>query len=259
MDGQSASPCETLAEMYQALLEVAQAISAHRDIHELFRDLAQRLPRVVQVNFVSLSLHDPTRNIMRLHTIQANVPADLIGGHEEPVEETPAGLVWQTQQPILVPDLAEEHRWPKVTQRMQEDGTKSFCVVPLTTAVRQLGAMGFSSLQKAAYSEADVDFISQVGSQVAAAVDNVLHHQELIRYRDRLRLLLEVTESIASHRDLTELLRDLAGRLPHIVPFDYINVILHEPAGDVMRLWLLVTSQPTTISPGLEIPVEESP
>jgi len=259
MDGQSASPCETLAERYQALLEVAQAISAHRDIHELFRDLAQRLPRVVQVNFVSLSLHDPTRNIMRLHTIQANVPADLIGGHEEPVEETPAGLVWQTQQPILVPDLAEEHRWPKVTQRMQEDGTKSFCVVPLTTAVRQLGAMGFSSLQKAAYNEVDVDFLSQVGSQVAAAVDNVLHHQELLLDRDRLRLLLEVTKSIASHRDLTDLLRDLARRLPHIVPFDYINVILHEPARDVMRLWLLVTSKPTTISPGLEIPVEESP
>jgi formate hydrogenlyase transcriptional activator len=259
MDRPSVSPCETLAERYRTLLEVAEALSTHRDLHELFRDLARRLPRVVQVNFVSLSLHDPTRNIMRLHTIQANVPADLIGGHEEPVDETPAGLVWQTQQPILVPDLAEEHRWPKVTQRMQEDGTKSFCVVPLTTAVRQLGAMGFSSLQKAAYSEADVDFISQVGSQVAAAVDNVLHHQELLRDRDRLRLLLEVTESIASHRDLTELLRDLAGRLPHIVPFDYINVILHEPARDVMRLWLLVTSQPTTISPGLEIPVEESP
>src|SRR5215467_5862783 len=128
MDGHSASPCETLSERYQALLEVAEAISAHRDLHELFRDLAQRLPRVVHVNFVALSLYDPARNIMRLQTIQANVPADLIGGHEEPVEETPAGLVWQTQQPIVVPDLAGEHRWPKVTQRMKEDGTNSFCV-----------------------------------------------------------------------------------------------------------------------------------
>ena len=67
-----------------------------------------------------------------------------------------------------------------------------------------------------------------------------------------MRLLLEVSESIASHRDLEELFRDLAQRLPHIVPFDYINAVLHEPARDVMRLWLLVTSQPSTISPGLE-------
>ena len=259
MNRHSASPCETLAERYQALLEVAEAISAHRDLHELFRDLAQRLPRVVHVNFVALSLHDPARNTMRLHTIQANVPADLVGGHEGPVEESPAGLVWQTQEPILVPDLAEEHRWPKVTQRMQEDGTNSFCVVPLTTAVRRLGAMGFLSLQKEAYGETDLEFLQQVGNQVAVAVDNVLHHQDLSRGRDRLRLLLEVSESIASHRDMEELLRDLAQRLPQIVPFDYINAVLHEPARDVMRLWLLVTATPSTISPGLELPVDESP
>ena len=254
-----ASPCETLGERYQALLEVAEAIAAHRDVHELFRDLARLLPRVVQVNFVALSLHDPTGNRMRLQTIQANVPADLVGGHEEPLEETPAGTVWQSQQPILVPDLGEELRWPKVIERMQQDGVNSFCVVPLTTAVRQLGAMGFASLRKHAYGEGDIEFLREVGKQVAVAVDNVLHHQDLLHDRDRLRLLLEVTESIASHRDLAELLRDLAQRLPSIVPFDYINIVLHEPARQVMRLWLLVASVPSTISPGLETPVEESP
>ncbi len=255
----SLSVCETMEERYRTLLEVAEAISAHRDLHELFRDLARRLPRVAPVNFVALSLHDPARNIMRLHTIQANVPADLIGGHEELIDDTPAGSVWQTQRPILVPDLAEERRWPEVTGRMKEDGTNSFCMVPLTTAVRRLGAMGFSSLRKAAYSETDLEFLQQVGQLVAVAVDNVLHHQDLTLDRERLRLLLEVSESIASHRDLDELFRDLAQRLPQIVPFDYINAVLHEPARGVMRLRLLVTSTPSTISTGLELPVDESP
>ncbi|HKQ35985.1 MAG TPA: sigma 54-interacting transcriptional regulator [Nitrospiraceae bacterium] len=259
MDTFPTSPCETLAERYQALLEVAEAISVHRDLHELFRDLAQRLPRVVHVNFVALSLHDPVQNTMRLHTIQANVPADLVGGHEGPVEASPDGLVWHTQQPVLVPDLAEERRWPKVTQLMNQDGVNSFCVVPLTTAVRRLGAMGFLSVQKEAYGETDLEFLQQVAKQIAVAVDNVLHHQDLIHGRERLRLLLEVSESIAAHRDLEELFRDLAQRLPQIVPFDYINAVLHEPARDVMRLWLLVTATPSTISPGLELSVDESP
>ena len=248
-----------LIEQYRTLIEVSKAISAHHDLHELFRDLAQRLPRVVPVNFVALSLHDPERNVMRLHTLQANVPADIVGGHEERVEEIPAGLVWQTQQPLVVPNLAEERRWPMVTQCMREDGINSFCEVPLTTALRRLGAMGFGSLEKEAYGEADVEFLLQVGNQVAVAVDNVLHHQDLTRDRDRLRLLLEVSEAIASHRDLVELFRDLAQRLPEIVPFDYINAVLYEPARDVMRLWLLVTATPSTISPGLELPVDESP
>jgi formate hydrogenlyase transcriptional activator len=247
-----------MEERYRTLLEVGEAISAHRDLHQLFRDLAQRLPRVVHVNFVGLSLHDPVRNTMRLHTIQANVPADLVGGHEGPVEESPAGSVWLTQQPILVPDLAEERRWPTVTKHMKEDGTNSFCFVPLTTAVRRLGAMGFSSLQKAAYSERDLEFLQQVGQLVAVAVDNVLHHRDLMLDRERLRLLLQVSESIAAHRDLKMLFNELGRRLPAVVPFEYIGLILHDPLRNVMRIHVIVTDRTERIPDGLELPMEDS-
>ena len=195
---------------------------------------------------------------MRLHSIQANVPADLVGGHEEPVDETPAGSVLLTQQPVLVQDLAEEHRWPKVIQRMQEDGINSFCIVPLTTAVRQLGAVGFSSLQQDAYSELDVEFLQQVGKQVAVAVDNVLHHQDLTHDRDHLRLLLEVSESIAAHRDLKALFKELAKRLPSVVQLEFIGLIMHDPDRNMMKLHILELDQSEDIQDGLELPMEES-
>ncbi len=180
------SPCEDLAERYQALLEVAQAISAQRDLDQLFRDLAHRLPRVVQVNYVDLSLHDPVKNIMRLHTIQANVPADLVGGHEVAIEDCPAGLVWQLQQSLLVPNLSEEPRWPKVIGLMKEDRTQSFCFAPLTTARGRLGAMGFLSLQKEAYNDTDLEFLQQVAKQVAVAVENALAFQQIAELKDKL-------------------------------------------------------------------------
>src|SRR5574338_693112 len=186
MDQAAILPCETLAERYQALLEVAQAISAQRDLDQLFHDLAHCLPRVVQVNYVDLSLHDPVKKVMRLHTIQANVPADLIGGHEIAVEDCPAGCVWETQRPLLVPNLSEERRWPWVIGAMTEDGTQSFCFVPLTTARGRLGAMGFLSLQKEAYSDMDLEFLQQVAKQVAVAVENALVFQEIAELKDRL-------------------------------------------------------------------------
>jgi formate hydrogenlyase transcriptional activator len=46
---------------------------------------------------------------------------------------------------------------------------------------------------------------------------------------EQYRTLLEVAEAIAVHRDLGALFQDLARRLPPIVPFDYINLVLHEP------------------------------
>src|SRR5688572_30858455 len=76
---------------------------------------------------------------------------------------------------------------------------------------------------------------------------------------DRLRLLLEVSESIASHPDLNELFRDLAKRLPRIVPFDYINLVLHDASRNVMRLQLLAVPDETDFKPGMEFPVDDSP
>ncbi|HEY5932505.1 MAG TPA: sigma 54-interacting transcriptional regulator [Nitrospira sp.] len=247
-----------MEERYRTLLEVAEAISAHRDLDELFRDLARRLPRVVHVNFVALSLHDPTRNIMRLHTIQANVPADLVGGQEEPIEDTPAGWVWRTQQPLIVPDLAKEERWPAVVQRMLCDGNNSLCYLPLTTAVRKLGGIGFSSQQNAAYSETDLEFLRQVSQLVAVAVDNVLHHRDLTLDRERLRLLLEVSEAIAAHRDLKVLFKELGKRLPPVVPFEFIGLILHDSLRDVMKIHVIATEQTERVPDGLELPMEDS-
>ena len=51
---------------------------------------------------------------------------------------------------------------------------------------------------------------------------------ELIRKGDQLRLLMQVSEAIATQRDLPALCRDLAERLPAIVPFEFIALVLHD-------------------------------
>ena len=103
-----------------------------------------------------------------------------------------------------------------------------------------------------------MEFLGQVAKLVAVAVDNVLHHQALSDERDRLQLLLDVTESIASHRDFTRLLEDLAGRCLKSCR-SISSTRSHMTPEHKMRLWLLVTSAPSTIQTGLETPIEESP
>ena len=242
----SSSPHSSLTERYQVFLEIAEAISTNHNLPSLFQNLAWNLPRVVNVNFVALSLHDPARNIMRLHTIQANVPADLVGNHEVPIEETPAGLAWQTQQPVIVPDLVEERRWPKVTGHMKDDGINSFCIVPLTTAMRRVGAMGFLSRQKGAYGEADLDFLQQVGRKVALAVENALNRdaiayskKQVERERDRFRLLLRITNAMVSKLDLREVFQVVSACLRDIVQQEYATLILYDKANQQFRLHAL--------------------
>ena len=145
MDG----PLCTLADaprQYQALLEVSQSIASHRDLAALFRDLVERLPRVVSFDSLWLVLHDPAHNLMRLHLLEgpARVGADEDAWPlERPMEESPSALVWSTQQPLVVLNLAEDQRYPKAFQLLLDNGVQSCCILPLTTAHRRLGAVGF--------------------------------------------------------------------------------------------------------------------
>ena len=230
-------------ERYRALLRVAESIASHSDLAALVQDLARLLPSVVPVNFVGLSLHDPQRGVMRLHVLQANVTADIIGGHESAPAETPAGLVWETQEPLLLNDLAAEHRWPNVIGLMREDGVQSCCVVPLTSASSRLGSVEFSSLRKDAYQSSDLELMQQIGRQVAVAVENVLNREaagasrrDVERQRDRFSLLLRMTNTIASTLDLREVFKAVSLCLREMVPQEYASLILYQRETNRVRL-----------------------
>ena len=247
------------------LLEVSESIASHRHLNDLFQDLAERLPRVIPFDYINLNLHDSTRDVMRLHILVVPEDGTILRDREIPVDGSASGWVWKTQQPLVVEDLDTETRFPVLVPMLRENGVKSFCSLPLTTALRRLGALGFGSMTRRGYTEADQRFMQQVTNQVAVAVDNVLHEEsardtqtQLRQERDRLQLLVEVSESIASHRNLNDLFHDLADRLPRVVPFDYINLLLHDSTRDVMRLHILVAPENSTIRPGLEFPVDGS-
>jgi formate hydrogenlyase transcriptional activator len=233
-------------EQYRALLEVAEAIAVHRDLEGLFRDLARRLPCIVPFDYFNLVLYDPTRHVMRLHLLVTPEPSTISPGLELPVDESPGGLVWKTQQPVVVEDAAQEGRFPKLTPLLLENGVHSFCSVPLTTALRPLGALGFGSLQRRVYQEAEVGFMQLVARQVAVAVDNVLHEEsaraaqrQLTRERDRVRLLLEVNNAVVSHLSVDDLFPAVSACLRKVIQHDASGLLLFNPETRRYRVHIL--------------------
>jgi formate hydrogenlyase transcriptional activator len=77
--------------------------------------------------------------------------------------------------------------------------------------------------------------------------------------RRQLEALLEVSEAIAQQRDLRALFHDLAERLHSVIEFDFLTLILHDPARYVMRLHVLETRIPGEKAAGSESPVEGNP
>lgn len=171
-------------DRYQALLAVSAATVAHRDLCPLFHDLAGRLRQVVRFDYLTLVLHETATNTMRMHVLEPPEPTEP--AIVLPPEDDPAGLVWQTQQPLITATVDELRRWPRLLERVQPYGVQSYCWLPLTTARRRLGTLVFTCKQASAYDEADVGFLQLVANQVAVAVENALAFQEIEALKDQL-------------------------------------------------------------------------
>jgi formate hydrogenlyase transcriptional activator len=231
---------------HQALLEVAEAIAQHRDLGELFHQLAERLHRVVKFEYLNLILHDPARNVMRLHILESEMPRKTRPGAEFPVGETPSGVVWETQQPFIMDDIDKGAPFPALVQTLRENGVKSACSLPLTTAQRRLGVMSFGRSTTHEHTEGEIAFLQQVARQVAVAVDNALnferaqaYQRQLAQERDRLRVLLEVNNAVVSKLDLHGLLNAISASLRRVIHHEYTSLAVFEPATNKMRMLAL--------------------
>ena len=189
-------------EQYLTLLGLQKAINSHRNIPDLFRDLACRLQDLFKFRDIGVMLHDEARDVMRLYVLEA-----CEGLLREPVTEVPiegsiAGWVWKNQEPVVVNDLERDTRFP-AAKGLRPYPARSICSLPLTTAHQRLGALNVWSEDIAAYDELDLEFAQLVATQIAVAVDNAIHFQEaqlyqqqLAQERDVLRQMLAVNTAL---------------------------------------------------------------
>jgi formate hydrogenlyase transcriptional activator len=241
-----ASPLEHSRRQLEALLEVSEAIAQQRDLPALFHDLAERLHSVVDFDFLTLVLHDPARNVMRLHILETRIPSEKPTGGESPVEGNPAGWVWQTQQAFVVSDTEEETRFPEFLKRYREHNVRSLALLPLTTAQHRLGAMGFGRLVPQRITDTELQFMERVASQVAVAVDNALnletsqaYQSQLARERDRLQVLLEVNNVLVTSREIPELFRGIVNTLERVIHHDYTSLALLDSQTGLLKIHAL--------------------
>jgi formate hydrogenlyase transcriptional activator len=250
----------------EALLEISEAIASHRELTELFHALAPSLHRVLSFDFLSLILRDAESGVMRSHLLECPHPEMAPASNTCPME-TPAQWVWNTQEAWATTRLDCDPRFPELCQWLFERGLRALCIVPVTTAARRLGALAFGSTQENAYLESDVSFLRQVGRHVAIAVDNALNfaqaqsvQQQLKEEHDRLKLLLDVNNTVVSVLDLRELLNTVSGSLRSLVPHEYASIALYDPQSNRLNIHALdFPVSKGMLTEGLWVPVEGSP
>jgi formate hydrogenlyase transcriptional activator len=125
---------------------------------------------------------------------------------------------------------------------LKERGIRSYCALPLTTTQRRLGALSLGSSQEGIYSEKDLRLLQRVAELVALAVENALMYGALQLERQRLQMLLEVTNTLVTNPDIQRLFPVIAGFIRKIVRQDYASVAIHDGTTQSLHMYALDSS-----------------
>ena len=228
---------------YETLRQVSGVIAAHADLNGVLENLARFLPSVVSFEFLGVSLHDPERQVSRLYAFGGTLAGGGEIGTEIPLAESSAAtILLEGQEPIILNDIEKETRFPDIVDRARSYGIRSTCLLPLSSPRRRLGYLVFGSSLQKDYNEEDLKLMSTVTAHVAVAVENALNFEEarsyqqlLARERDRLRLLLEVTNNVISHLELSDLFQAVSTALRDCFHHEYTGLWLFEEGSQRLR------------------------
>src|SRR6266404_2005363 len=169
---------------YEALFRVSQTLISIRSSEELFSILARELRAVVNFYVMGVGIYDEKTHEM--HTKSYGEPGVPLQAPIFAPEETFSWWVYQHQQPLIIPSLDAETRFPAVAGMLRKRGVRSVCALPLTTVHRRLGGLAVGSIETDAYSSEEVSFLSLVANQVALAVDDALNFEASQRAKEAL-------------------------------------------------------------------------
>jgi formate hydrogenlyase transcriptional activator len=228
---------------YEALRQASGIIASQADLNGVLENLAHFLPAVVSFDFVAVALRDSERKVARLYALGGALADRPEVGTEIPVaESSAAAIMLEEQKPIIVGDVEKETRFADIVERARPYGVRSMCLLPLTSPRRRLGVLVFGTTHQKDYGEEDLQLMSTVAAHVAVALENAVNYEEarsyqqlLARERDRLRLLLEVTNNVVSHLELSDLFQAVSSALRECFHHEYTGLWLIEEDGTRIR------------------------
>jgi formate hydrogenlyase transcriptional activator len=216
--------------LYEAVMALSRSIDGRTDLRDLLSGVAESLRLIVSFDHIALILHDRNGNAMQGHIL--NEPCNpAITSLRLPVEQDPAGWVWQNQRPLVVSHLPSETRWPEFARRARDFAISTLVLVPLTTGNNRLGAFGFGSVTPLDPAPAEIALMERFASESAVAVESFLAKQAVARERDRLRVLFDITAALASKLNREDLFSAISGQLSNLIRHDYALLTLTNQYG----------------------------
>ena len=228
----------------QGLLRFTRELNEHRSVQRLLQVLPSKLRDLTSANtFIAATVDGSQATFDGIFKYFV----DENDAHVSVISWTPAAFRWvhETQTPLLISSLREETRFPDLAEWLDiaknESGDGALCMLPLSTAFRRLGVVCVARRLGNGFSEDEVGLLTLATRFAALAIDDRLSfaasenvRMQLDSEQTRLKLILDLNNSVVSNLDLKELIRAISPGIRNAMQLDAVALML--PTADVQRL-----------------------
>ena len=171
------------------------------------------------------------------------------------------GMAIYRREPAYVTDILTDPAWDLYRDRMLPYGIRSVWSRPLFTSEgKALGTFSINYRELRSPDAKELQLIENASHITGIAIERHMKEQALQRERDRLRLLLEITNSITSKLDLRGLVEMLSKSLLSVTRSDFCALLLPDEDSEQLRLMILYNPESRgAICDGSSVPVRGAP
>jgi len=253
--------CLAIEERYEWLIRVTTLIRSQQQAQpqELFDLFVREFGQVVQ--FDALAKFDEAANRVtwycRPDLQQLEKASNELDRQTDKSERLPH-WVSTHQETIVLGTMDQETRFSASMRVLLEAGLQSVCAIPLSDAHRRLGSVMIASLRPNAYPPEEVRFYTLVANGLAVAMDDAINFSASQRARERLELLLDLTNRVVSKLNLRDVLREISANIRRVMECAGVAITLPDPEDLKLRVYALdFPENPSNIAEGFEPPASE--
>src|SRR5215470_12522806 len=215
---------------YEALLRVTKAIASSEDCCGMADTFTAKLREVISLDYLCFVGFDDsgTRCWQLLEARGQRLNCHLRNGS---AKEDPIAWVFENQKPLVTDDWIEETAFPRHRDAALELGILSTCTLPVVNGRRRIGVLTVGRCLRHAYSAEEVDFLCLVADQVGMAIDAAVSFQKSRRSRERLELILEITNQAVSNLEFCQLLHAISSSVRRAIRADAAAIFLPDSDG----------------------------
>jgi formate hydrogenlyase transcriptional activator len=220
------------SERVGLLLELTNQVVSNLELRDLLRAVVSSTRRVMGCDGVGVTLPDSDNTRLRIYALDFPLKDESV--QEEglvPIDDDVAREVFRTGK-LWCGSVQEARRLGMRDSGHPEIGT--VCILPLVSRGRVLGTFGVIKYEDNAFA-GDIEFLSQIGNQVAIAVENALAFGQIRELKDQLskeKLYLE--DEIRSEMNFSQIignsssLRRVLKHVETVAPTDSTVLIYGE-------------------------------